>query len=225
MKRYIKTTLHQFLNEQQENVKLYHGSNSMFNEFDDSKISDGDGSDLFGKGYYLTDNIEVANFYAKLITKKDKIKDYKPTGVFKSYEPTYSDDSDEYSEKNKKINTFYISGNILNTEEYILDNDFIKVIRESFKKYSHLGDQSYQIFDRTIEFLRSHKNKINNYRGELLYIIQQIGFQDKNIIIDIISQIKNLGYDGVKYRPDSNFEGNIKSWNYVIYNKSIFKKD
>ena len=62
------------LNETIEHKMLYHGSNYNFNEFDIDKISTGDGSDLFGKGFYLTNNIKVAEFYAKLITKKEKKK-------------------------------------------------------------------------------------------------------------------------------------------------------
>ena len=40
---------------------------------------------------------------------------------------------------------------------------------------------------------------------------------------DIINYIKNIGFDGLKYESDKDFEGE-NSWNYVIYNKNIITK-
>lgn len=51
--------------EEMENVILYHGSNKEFKEFDETKLSTGDSSELFGKGFYLTDNIDVAKSMVK----------------------------------------------------------------------------------------------------------------------------------------------------------------
>lgn len=220
---FILKTIKNCLNEERETVEVYHGSNSKFNTFDDNKLSTGDGSDLFGKGYYFTDNIKVADFYAKLITKKERIKDYSFSGPLKSEVPIYHNDAEQYAENNKKINSFIIDGNILNSQDYILDDNFIKVILESFRRNSGYGDSSDGLFYSTLNFLRENKSRIKNYRGELIYIIGQIVLSNNTIISDIVSHIKNSGYDGVKYRPDLNFEGNADSWNYVIYNKNIIK--
>lgn len=85
------------------------------------------------------------------------------------------------------------------------------------------------MFDNTIKFMREHKSEIYNYRGELLYLIDQIDFKNIN---PIINYIKKLGYDGVKYKSDKDYDmnkklgydgedENINYWNYVIYNKNI----
>ena len=221
LNKFIKETLKEYINEQIENKTLYHGSNKEFDSFDDKLISTGEGSDLFGKGYYFTDNKDVAEFYAKLKTKKDKIKKYDNSGLFKTEVPIYQDDADDYSDKNKKINTFKISGNILNSEEFIIDDKFKEVIINSFEKYSGLGKDSAI---KTFNFLKNNKNNINNFRGELEYIIKQLAYADKNILNDIIGYINGLGYQGIKYRPDKDFEGNQNSWNYVIFDKNIIKK-
>lgn len=221
----IKNTISEFLNEEHEIVKLYHGSNKEFNDFDDSKISTGDGSDLLGKGYYLTNNIDVAGFYGKLSTKKEKISSYSQTGPLKSLIPQYQPGADKYADDNKKINTFLVDGNILNITDYILDDDFVDYIRESFKNNNYYGDESDRIFNQYYQFLKNNKTKIHDYRGELLYIINTAVANNQNIVNDIIQYIKNLGYDGVKYKSDTSFEPSNKgdSYNYVIYNKNVIK--
>jgi hypothetical protein len=215
------TKFHNFINEKIENVILYHGSNKEFDEFDDTKISSGDSSELFGKGYYLTDNIEIAKFYGKLISKKDKITKYTDTGIFGTPVPHFSDDADEYSEKNYKVNTFRVNGNILNSKIFVLDDGFINFLKKTFKEDGVWGDKSDMMVDRVVSYMRNNKSQIRNYRGELWYVTQQLPDLDINKIVDYI---KKLGYDGLKYEPDKDFEGNEHYWNYVIYNKSVIKK-
>ena len=70
--------------------------------------------------------------------------------------------------------------------------------------------------------MRNNKSRIHNYRGELWYIFNQFALNDK-IKNDIVSYIKVMGYDGIKYESDKDFEGD-NSWNYVIYNKNIINK-
>lgn len=207
--------------EKIENVVLYHGSNTKFNEFDDNKISTGDSSELFGKGYYLTDNIEIAKFYGKLISKKDKITKYTNTGIFGTPEAHYSSDAEEHAQKNYKVNSFQINGNILNSKTFILDEKFLNFLKDLFIKENHLGKYGDEMFNRIVDSMRNNKSKIRNYRGELWYLFLQCTFRDKEPIVDYI---KKLGYDGLKYEPDKDFEGNENYWNYVIYNKSIIKK-
>ncbi len=216
--KYIATSIREFLNEKLECVKLYHGSNIKFKEFNDSLISSGEGSDLFGKGYYLTDNKDIAEFYAYKRSKMDRIKGYDKSGLLKTYTPIYYDDYDDYANKHKIINTFIIRGNILNSEEFIIDDEFESYIIDSFVKHTKDSDESAK---NVFQHLRNNKDKIKNFRGELLYIIDKLCFADEHIINDVIKYIIRIGYDGVKYRPDNNFEGNINYWNYVIYNKSI----
>ena len=207
--------------EKIENVILYHGSNKEFNEFDDDKISTGDSSELFGGGYYLTDNIEIAKFYGKMISKNDKIIKYTNTGIFGLPEPHYSSDADEHSQKNYKVNTFQINGNILNSKTLILDDNFLIFLKNLYKKENWLGDSGDEMFNKIVEYMRNNQSKIRNYRGELWYLILQCSFRDKE---PIVNYIKKLGYDGLKYEPDKDFEGNENHWNYVIYNKSVIKK-
>lgn len=206
------------LNEQIENVELYHGSNVKFSAFDNTLISSGDGSDLFGKGYYFTDNKNVADFYAHLRSKKDRIMKYDNSGIFGTEVPIYHKDADEYASVNKVVNTFTIRGNILNSEEFIIDDKFEKYIKDSYVKHTGLTDEYAVLFFNT---LRNRKHDIHNFRGELEYIIKRIGRVDIEITKDIINYIKMLGYDGLKYRADKNFEGNENSWNYVIYNRNV----
>jgi hypothetical protein len=39
-----------------------------------------------------------------------------------------------------------------------------------------------------------------------------------------LGELRQSGYDGVKYSTDKDFENIGESWNYVIYNKEIIKK-
>lgn len=205
--------------EKFEDVILYHGSNKEFTEFDENKLSTGDSSELFGRGYYLTDNKDVATFYGKLITKKEKITHYTNSGIFGTEEPHYSKDAEEHSKKNYKINTFRVKGNIMNSKTYKLDDDFLNFLKDLYIKDNYLGESGDSMFNRIVEFMRNNKKKIHNYRGELWYLILQCGFRDKKLITDYIKQI---GYDGLKYESDLDFEGE-HGWNYVIYNKSVIK--
>lgn len=225
MSKFISTTFKEYLNEKVENTTLYHGSNLLFDMFDDSMISSGDASDMFGKGYYLTDNIDIADFYANLRAKKDRVKEYTPTGVFKTEEPVYHPDADEYAKKNKRVNVFELNGNILNAQEHRFDDGFISMLKESYVEHSGWGEEGRDIVENTINYVRENKNKIRKYRGELHYLITRLSLtSEKEVMADIINYIKKLGYDGIKYRPDKNFEGNENFWNYVIYNKNVLSK-
>jgi hypothetical protein len=205
-----------------ESVILYHGSKSKFDMFDDSKISTGDGGDLFGKGFYLTNNKDVAQFYALNIAKKDRVKDYKPTGIMKSYIPVFHDDADSYAADNAHINIFKVEGKILNAKTFIIDEEFKEHIQHIHEKFSGWGEASRKISERTFEYLRNNKDSIYNFRGELEYVINQIALGDNQIINGITQYIKDMGYDGIKYESSKDFEGE-GSWNYVIYNKEILK--
>ena len=105
---------------------LYHGSKHKFEEFDDSKRLTGEGSDLFGNGYYLTDSEKVAEFYGHQTAKKDFVKDYKPTGIFGTAQPVYENEAeaDKKAAELKVINRFWVDGEILDAETFIIDKEF-----------------------------------------------------------------------------------------------------
>lgn len=215
----------QFLNESKETTILYHGSNKLFDMFDDSMISSGDGSDMFGKGYYLTDNKDIAEFYARLRAKKDRVKEYTPTGIFGTEEPVYHSDADEYAAKNKYVNEFKVNGNILNAQEYIIDEKLADVLKDSYVKHSGWGEEGREIVERTLNYVRNNKEKIDKYRGELHYLITRLALTaEKEVMDDVLNYIKGIGYDGIKYKPNKTFEGNDNYWNYVIYNKNVLSK-
>jgi 3'-phosphoadenosine 5'-phosphosulfate sulfotransferase (PAPS reductase)/FAD synthetase len=215
----------------QKQITLYHGSKAEFTQFDESKISTGDSSDFFGKGFYLTDSKSVADFYAHQIAKKEFITHYTPTGIFKTDEPHYEKDADAKAAKNKHINRFVVTGKILDSEKYIISEKFKQAIITSFDKYSGFGKESAE---RVFDYMRTegNKEKINEYRGELWYVIKQLGFADKQIVEDIVSFIKGMGYIGVKYPSDRSYEVNewgrlnSNAYNYVIYDsKAIAPAD
>ena len=209
--------------EKFESTYLYHGSDVDFDEFSDEKISTGDASDMFGKGYYLTNNYDIAKHYAMLMAKKKYIIGYQK-GIFDTEVPILSKEADNITDKEFKINKFEISGNILNVDTFELDEKFLNKIKEICAKYSHYPDEFQdKNFNRVIDWAKNHKHEIHNYRGELWYIISHLLFEDKKMVEDLVTYIKLLGYDGLKYRSDRSFEG-INDWNYCIYNKNIIKK-
>jgi hypothetical protein len=227
MKRIIETKFNKFIdsmmvNEQRETIVLYHGSNAEFEEFDENKISSGDGGDLFGKGFYLTSNLEVAKFYAHQMTKKERVKEYKPIGMFKSYVPIFHDDAEEHAQANAKINVFKVDGNFLNCKTYIIDDAFRKVITDLHTKYSGWKEAGERIINKSFDYLRANKSSIHNYRGELEYIISQNVLGNTDMLEGMMSYIRSLGYDGIKYESDKSYEGE-GSWNYVIWNKHVIK--
>lgn len=212
-----------FINESIEHVILYHGSNTTFDMFDDDKLSKGEGGDLFGKGFYLTNNIDVAKFYAHQVSKKEFITGYKD-GILGSEEPVFSKDADKLASKKAQIMKFKLDGNILNAKTFLIDDDFKNYIVNLFVKYSGYGkDGGEKIANNTFNYLKENKHKIKNFRGELEYVIKQLGFVDPKMVNDMIDYIKNKGYDGIKYESDKEYEGD-GSWNYVIYNKKTLSK-
>lgn len=211
--------------ESYEKKVLYHGSDIEFDEFDDGKISSGDGGDLFGNGYYLTDAEVIADFYANQVTKRHRVKKYDLTGIFKSPIPVYHDDAEDYAHKNKKVNMFKVEGNILDVDTYVLDEDFMRMFIDSYVRNSGWGEkESLKLVTNTIDFMRNNKSRIRNYRGELHYVITQLVLSDAGMLDDIKKYIMKMGFDGIKYRPDKDYEGNNDSWNYVIYNKNVITK-
>lgn len=211
-----------YLNEEQINTLLYHGSSEKFDAFSDEKQGAGEGGNLFGKGFYLTDSEEIAKFYALQVSKNDHISNYKPTGIFQSMEPVYTPDAEERARENMHINKFRVNGNFLDAESYILDDEFKNYLIELMEKHSGFKDSSRQIVNRTFDFLKNNKEKIRHYRGELEYVIKQLGMGNEEFVSGVRNYIISLGYDGVKYPSDKSYEG-PGAHNYVVYNKRAIK--
>lgn len=203
------------VDENGEPLILYHGTDINFNEYDLTKI--GEGSDLLGKGIYLTENENVANFYASLVAKKRYIKGYE-TGIFGTESPLYEKDADEKAEKHKVIYDFFVNAkNIVNINEININNDlkeiFIKSITFLF------GDTSKDVINSRIDFANKNYNKIKNYRGIIIYLIEQFPDSKK----EVLEYIKNK-YDCIVFEPTDDFEYNLNDYkNYVVFNSNQIK--
>lgn len=200
-----------------ETLILYHGSNSQFDEFDDSKMSTGETGDLFGKGYYLTDSEAVAAHYGKATAKKAKITKWTDDGILGSSRAHYSKDADSYANANHHVNSFRVQGRFLDATTYVMDDAMVDAIKEYFVGISGWGAGE---IDHIVTYVRTKRERIKNFRGELLYIIQQT---PEDIAPAIVEQVKRMGYDGVKYPSDGHYEGEGSS-NYVVYNRSTISK-
>ena len=76
LRKFIKTTIREYLNEQQvlnENFTTYHGSGIEFNDFSGDFIGSGIGNAGFGYGIYLTDSKQNAKGWAKSLEKASNV--------------------------------------------------------------------------------------------------------------------------------------------------------
>ncbi len=76
LRKFIATTIHEYLNEQQtinENFVAYHGSGVKFDDFSDDFIGSGIGNTGFGYGIYLTNTKQNAKGWAKSLEKKANV--------------------------------------------------------------------------------------------------------------------------------------------------------
>jgi tRNA nucleotidyltransferase (CCA-adding enzyme) len=204
-----------------DTVTLYHGSDNVFKQFDPIKQSTGEGGDLFGKGFYLTDNKRVAEFYALQQAKKRFITHYTSDGILGSDVPHFSKEADREAKKHVHVNTFKVSGNFLDAENFVIDEKFKKGLAEVLARYSPMGDFSINDLDRIINYARNNHDKIHNYRGELEYVIGRTTLGDQGAINAVAEFIQSQGYDGIKYPSSKDYEGD-GSYNYVIYSPDAF---
>lgn len=203
------------VDENGEPLVVYHGTDVSFNEYDLTKI--GEGSDLLGKGIYLTKNKDVANFYANLVAKKRYIKSYEE-GFLGSINPIYEENVNEKSEKHKIIYGFFVNAkNIKNINEIIINNDIKQILIKSIDFM--FGNESENIINSRIDFANKNHNKILNYRGEIIYLIEQFPDAKK----EILEYIKNK-YDCIVFEPTTEFESNLKDYNnYVVFQPNQIK--
>ena len=198
-----------------EPMVLYHGTDVNFNVYDLSKI--GEGSDLLGKGIYLTENKDVANFYANLVAKKRYIKGYED-GFFGSTNAIYEEDADEKAEKHKLIYEFFVNAkNIKNINQININNDLKQILIKSISFI--FKDKSEDVINSRIDFADKNHNQIRNYRGKIIYLIEQFPDAKK----EILEYIKNK-YDCIFFEPTTEFESNLKDYkNYVIFKPNQIK--
>lgn len=208
-------TASKVVDENGEPLVLFHGTDVNFNVYDLNKI--GEGSDLLGKGIYLTENKEIANFYANLVAKKRYIKGYEQ-GIFGTETPLYEKDADIKAEKHKVIYDFFVNAkNIVYLNEININNDIKEILIESISFM--FGDKSEDIINSRIDFVDKNYDKIKNYRGKIIYLIEQF-FDAKN---EVLEYIKNK-YDCIVFEPTNEFEGATSNYkNYVVFEPNQIK--
>jgi ribosomal protein S18 acetylase RimI-like enzyme len=81
------------------------------------------------------------------------------------------------------------------------------------------GDKSEDIINSRIDFVDKNNNKIKNYRGKIIYLIEQFPDAKKGVL----EYIKNK-YDCIVFDPTNEFEGAISNYkNYVVFEPNQIK--
>ena len=97
------------------------------------------------------------------------------------------------------------------------DETLKKIISKSI--YYIFQDKSEEVVSERIAFANKHKDEIRNYRGIIIYLIQQFP-ECKN---EVIKYIKNK-YDCISFEPTTEFESDLKNYkNYVVFNPNQVK--
>jgi hypothetical protein len=202
------------IDENGEPLLLYHGTDVDFNVYDLSKI--GEGSDLLGKGIYLTENKNVANFYANFVGQKRYIIRYED-GIFGTPNPIYEKDADKKAEKHKVIYQFFVNAkNFIHISKIEVDDNIKEILAKSI---SGLFKNELEYINEKIDFANKNYKKIRNYRGLLLYLIYL--FPDTKE--EILQYIKNK-YDCIRFEPSFEFENNLGEYNnYVVFKPNQIK--
>ena len=208
--------------EKKDWITLYHWTDKQFDKFLESKMWAWEGSDLYGKGVYLTDSKDLAKSYANLIAKnKNPATKSAPTGIFSTDVPVYPKNIDKLIEGNRNLIETNIKGKVLDTDTFKIPNDLRKVIVDSHaKNFGLWNNTSERIVWRVFDYMDSNSKNINNWKWQLDYVIKQIW--DKWVTSDIMKYIKDKGYDGIKYASDTKF---MKApWtNYMIFDPTKVK--
>jgi 8-oxo-dGTP pyrophosphatase MutT (NUDIX family) len=198
-----------------EPLVLYHGTDVNFNVYDLTKI--GEGSDLLGKGIYLTEKKDVANFYANLVGQKRYIIKYEK-GIFDSENPIYEKDADKKAEKHKVIYQFFVNAkNVVDINKIEVDNNIKQILIKSISDL--FEEKSEEYVNDKIDFANKNYKEIRNYRGMLLYLIYL--FPDSKE--EVLQYIKNK-YDCIIFEPSTEFETDLGEYkNYVVFNPEQIK--
>ena len=208
-------TASKILDSNGEPLVLYHGTDVNFNVYDLTKI--GEGSDLLGKGIYLTEKKDVANFYANLVGQKRYIIKYEK-GIFDSENPIYEKDADKKAEKHKVIYQFFVNAkNVVDINKIEVDNNIKQILIKSISDL--FEEKSEEYVNDKIDFANKNYKEIRNYRGMLLYLIYL--FPDSKE--EVLQYIKNK-YDCILFEPSTEFEIDLGEYkNYVVFNPEQIK--
>ena len=81
------------------------------------------------------------------------------------------------------------------------------------------GNESEVVLNARIDFANKYKDEIRNYRGLIIYLMEQFP-ESKN---EVIKYLKSK-YDCILFEPTSDFESDFKNYkNYVVFNPNQIK--
>lgn len=134
----VKETIRRILENKQNELISYHGTTSLFNNFDMSFVGSGEGSQVYGWGVYLTDVKDTGRWYAATIAIKN----------------SNNDRSNTFRSVYKKIES------VLNRVRGINEKNFLKykemIIEKLYnKKESSSGERVKQEFDMAINYIKN----------------------------------------------------------------------
>jgi hypothetical protein len=198
---------------------LFHGSSEKFDVFDPKKYGTGEGGDLFGRGAYLTNNKDLGNFYANVVSKKSFVEKYVPGGPLGSDVPVYKANADTLAAKKAVVNEF-ISDNMkmFDVSKEAVDDGMVNIFVKDLQTRGLSKSEALEEVNRALNYARNNKEKIKGYRGELDYLIKRHP-ETGELVAD---ELRRRGYDGVKYLSDTAFEGS-GGINYVVYRPEKLK--
>ena len=213
----ISKNVSKVVDENGEPKVLYHGTDKEWNIFDLSKI--GEGSDLLGKGIYLTENSNVAKFYANKVAQNRFIVGYEE-GIFGSENAVYEKDADKKAKKHEVIYKFFLNAkSILDIGNQKADSKIQEIIYDSLFDLYKSEDFAKNTLSRTIDFMRENSEKINGFRGEIIYLIQQYP-DSKEAVLNYLRQ----EYDCISFVPTLDFENFKETYiNYVAFKPNQIK--
>jgi len=208
--------------EKKDWITLYHWTNEQFDKFLESKMWAWEGSELYGKGVYLTDSKDLAKSYASLVAKnKNPSTKFMSNGIFGTDVPVYPENIDKLIEGNRNLIETTVKGNLLDADTFKIPKDLKQVIIDSHAKHFSLWDStSERMVWRVFDYMEKNVQKINGRKWQLDYVVKQIWNQW--VTSDIMKYIKSKWYDGIKYTSDTKF---MKApWtNYMIFDPNKVK--
>ncbi len=207
---------------------LYHGTKNNIDKFDLSKVGSGEGTDVFGNnanifgdGVYLTDNKDIADFYAHQVAKKQFIKSYTHTGILGSPEPVFAKNADKLAAKNKRVIEAYLQGEVLDAKTFRVDEQIKDILVDSFAEATGIKGKAYakKFVDDTVTYYRANVGKIHKNRGEFMYVIDRVLGTSRSGLNKINDHLKTRGYAAIRYPSDPSFEGRTSN-NYFVFDIS-----
>jgi len=130
----------------------------------------------------------------------------------------YESDAIEKSKEHEVIYAFFVNAkNKISINEMEVDENIKKIF---IKSQLHIfGDKTKEIVNSRINFANENKDQIRNYRGLIIYLIEQF-FEAKN---EVLEYIKNK-YDCILFKPTTEFESDFKNYNnYIVFKPNQIK--